>query len=175
MKSFTLLLFIFLILLITKYTSAKDWELNDDKYKFTVTLPDNWIKTDNKETSDQDAISYSFEEKDKKCSMMILAFKLTTVKNLEDFIYTMEKDVSLNIPSKTSEYTAFDNGNYDSKSATYKDQQFTEKISYFRTKLPDATYNFVYMIRGITTNDNYNANTDSLINRIISSFLPTSK
>ncbi len=175
MKTYKILIFFFFFGNILTYTFAKDWELNDDKYKFTVTLPDNWIKTDSKETGDQDAISYSFEEKDKKCSMMILAFKLTTVKNLEDFIYTMEKDVSLNIPSKTSDYTAFDNGNYDSKSATYKDQQFTEKISYFRTKLPDSPYNFVYMVRGITTNDNYSANTETLINKIISSFLPTSK
>jgi hypothetical protein len=142
---------------------------------FTATLPDNWKKTDSKETDDNDAISYSLERKDKKCSIMILAFKLTTVKNLEDFIYTMEKDISLNIPGRSGDYETLDQGNYDAKSATYKDQQYVEKISYFRTKLPDSPYNYVYMLRFITTVDNFNSSIENQIIKISESFKPTAK
>jgi hypothetical protein len=140
-----------------------------------MTLPDEWKKTDSKETDDKDAISYSFERKDKKCSIMLLAFKITAVKNLEDFIYTMEKDASLNIPARLEDYTSSDNVNFDSKSALYKDQQYIEHISYYRTKLPDAPYNYVYMLRFITTNDNYNLDIENQIIKISNSFLPTAK
>src|SRR3972149_481724 len=66
-------------------------------------------------------ITYSFERKDKKFTIMLLAFKLTTVKNIDDFIYNMEKDISLNIPQRNGDFTEKDFGNYDMKSAVYKD------------------------------------------------------
>jgi len=161
---------------IIKSGVLKDWEITDESYKFAMTLPDEWKKTDSKETDDKDAISYSFERKDKKCSIMLLAFKITAVKNLEDFIYTMEKDATLNIPPKTQDdYTSADNVNYDSKSAIYKDQQYIEHILYYRTKLPDAPYNYVYMLRFITTNDNYNLDIENEIIKISNSFTPTAK
>jgi hypothetical protein len=128
-----------------------------------------------KETEAKDAISYSFERKDKKCAIMLLAFKLNTVKNLEDFIYTMEKDISLNIPKRSGDYTANDNGTFDSKSADYKDNQFTEKIIYYRTKLPDAPFNYVYMLRFITSSTNINSDIEYQIKKIADSFLPTAK
>jgi hypothetical protein len=152
-----------------------DNEITDENYKFTFVLPAEWKKTDIKETSDKDAISYAFERNDKKCAIMLMAFKLNTVKNLEDFIYTMEKDISLNIPSKSGDYTTFDNGTFDGKSAIYKDAHYTENIFYYRTKLPDAPFNFVYMLRFITTNTDYTQDLQNQIKKISDSFLPTAK
>lgn len=174
MKTFIL----FILLIAVSYpraASPTDWDINDDTFKFTITLPNEWKKTDSKLTDDKDAISYSLERNDKKCSIMILAFKLTTVKNLEDFIYTLEKDISLNIPTISGDYSSSDNGNFDSKSATYKDQQYVEKIWYFRTKLPDAPNNYVYMLRFITTSDNFKTDIENQIKKIADSFLPTAK
>ena len=152
-----------------------DREITDENYKFTFVLPSEWKKTDTKETSDKDAISYAFERNDKKCAIMLMAFKLNTVKNLEDFIYTMEKDVSLNIPNKSGDYTTFDNGTFDGKSALYKDSHYTENIFYYRTKLPDSPLNFVYMFRFITTNTDYTQDLQNQIKKISDSFLPTAK
>ena len=152
-----------------------DKEITDESFKFTFLLPDNWQKTDMKMTTDNDAISYSFERKDKKCAIMLLAFKLTTVKNLEDFIYTMEKDISLNIPQRDGDYANTDSGTFDGKSAVYKDAQFKEFIYYYRTKLPDAPYNYVYMMRFITTHSNLTPDIESQVKKIANSFLPTAK
>lgn len=152
-----------------------DRELTDEAYKFTVLIPSEWKKKDMKETADKDAISYTFESNDKKVAMMLLAFKLTTVKNLEDFIYTMEKDGSLNIPKISGEYTATDNGTFDGKYAVYKDNQFTEHIYYFRTKLPDAPNNYIYMLRFITGNQFLNTDIEKQITKSANSFLPTAQ
>ncbi len=175
MKKYFILLFFFSLITQAYSISTTDWEINDDNFKFTLTLPDEWKKTDSKLTDDKDAISYSLERKDKRCSIMILAFKLTAVKNLEDFIYTLEKDATLNIPGKSGDYTTTDNGNFDSKSAMYKDQQYIEEIWYYRTKLPDAPNNYVYMLRFITTADNFKSDIESQIKKIAESFLPTEK
>jgi hypothetical protein len=171
---FTLVLFLTLNI-IRSYSRFDDREITDESYKFTFVLPSDWKKNDMKETTDKDAISYSFEKNDKKCAIMILAFKLNTVKNLEDFIYTMEKDVSLNIPGISGDYTTFDNGTFDGKSAVYKDSHFTENIFYYRTKLPDAPFNYVYMLRFITTNTDYTQDLQNQIKKISDSFLPTAK
>lgn len=180
MKPITI--FIFLIILIfNSFTTAVNAnntdgrEINDPVFKFSLTLPDGWDTKDIKETVDKDGISYSFERTDKHCTIMLLAFKLTTVKNLDDFIYTMEKDVSLNIPSKTGDYTTSDADTYDMKSAVYKDAQYTENISYYRTKLVDAPNNYVYMLRIITTNEFDNSDMQKQIKKISDSFLPTAK
>ena len=157
------------------YTTSNDKEITDESFKFTFLLPDNWQKTDMKLTTDNDAISYSFERKDKKCAIMLLAFKLTTVKNLEDFIYTMEKDISLNIPQRDGDFVSVNSETFDGKSAIYKDAQYKEYIYYFRTKLPDAPNNFVYMMRFITTHSNINSDIENEIKKISNSFLPTAK
>jgi len=179
------ILFFLLVLLTfsTSYSGDKnsrtstsgDKEITDETFRFTFLLPDDWQKTDMKLTADNDAISYSFERKDKKCAIMLLAFKLTTVKNLEDFIYTMEKDISLNIPQRDGDYTAVDSETFDGKSAMYKDTQYREYIYFFRTKLPDAPFNYVYMMRFITTHANINTELENQIKKISNSFLPTAK
>ena len=147
--------------------------INDYSFKFTITLPADWDRKDMTETKDKDGISYSFERKDKKFTCMLLAFKLTTVKNLDDFIYNMEKDITLNIPQKSGDYTEKDFGNYDMKSGVYKDNNFYEVIYYYRTKLPDATNNYVYMIRFITTPIEVNNDNEAQIKIIVDSFKST--
>jgi hypothetical protein len=127
------------------------------------------------ETQEKDGISYSFNRDDKKCAIMLLAFKLTAVKNLDDFVYNMEKDANLNIPKKTTDYSSSDAGAFDYKSAVYQDAQYTENIYYFRTKLPDAPNNFVYMLRFITTTNYISDDLDKQIKKIADSFLPTVK
>ena len=156
-------------------STSGDNDITDESFKFTFKLPEDWSKTDMKFTSDNDAISYSFERKDKKCAIMLLAFKLTTVKNLEDFVYTMEKDISLNIPQRDGDYKDINEDTYDGKSAKYKDAQYVEFINYYRTKLIDAPNNFVYMLRFITTNSNFNPDLESQIKKIAATFHPTAE
>lgn len=152
-----------------------DKEITDETFRFTFLLPDDWTKTDMKFTEDLDGISYSFQRNDKKCYIMLLAFKLESIKNLEDFIYTMEKDISLNIPQREGDYTSSDAETFDGKSAKYKDAQFIEFIYYFRTKLIDAPFNYVYMMRFITENIHFNTDLENQIKKISNSFLPTAK
>jgi hypothetical protein len=171
-------LFIFLFALSFKLTGAipaDDKVINDYSYKFTVKIPDTWESRDMKETKDKDGISYSFERKDKKMGILLLAFKLSSVKNLDDFIYNMEKDISLNIPTKSGDYTEQDFTTYDSKYAMYKDDKFHEVIYYLRTKLPDAPNNYVYMIRFVSEAKDFNSDTETEIKNIASTFKPTAE
>ncbi len=154
-------------------TAGKD--IDDYIYKFTFKLPDGWASIDMKETTDKDAISYSFMRDDKKMTIMLLAFKLSSVKNIDDFIYNLEKDISLNIPAKSGEYTETDFGKYDMKSAAYKDNKFDEMIYYYRTKLPESPNNFVYMVRFISEVKDYNSDSETQIKDIISTFKPTAE
>jgi len=170
---FQLLFCIAICILSAGNTFSDDRVVNDFSYKFTITLPSDWDSKDLKETTDKDGISYSFERKDKKMTMMILAFKLTSVKNLDDFIYNMEKDISLNIPAKSGAYNEKDFGKYDMKSGVYKDNNFYEQIYYYRTKMPDATNNYVYMVRFITTALEANSDTEAMISLIIDTFKST--
>lgn len=174
----TILSFLILLFFSTalSYSQPGDGKtVTDISYKFTFKLPDGWEMKDMKETSDKDGISYSFQDKDKTMAIMLLAFKLNSVKNIDDFIYNLEKDISLNIPSKTGEYTEQDFGKYDMKSALYKDNKFDENIFYYRTKLPDAPNNYVYMVRFITESKNYNSDAEKLIKDISATFIPTTE
>jgi hypothetical protein len=171
---------VFIVLLMINlplaYSQSADENTIDDlNFKFTIKLPSEWETKDKKETGDKDGISYSFERKDKKMAIMLLAFKLSSVKNIDDFIYNLEKDISLNIPPKNGEYVEKDSVRYDMKSADYKDNKFAESIFYFRTKLPDASNNYVYMVRFIMNSIDSNSDTESHINNIISTFKPTAE
>jgi len=166
---------IFILFLNINYSAqiSDGREINDPIYKFTMSLPDGWNTKDIKETSDKDGISYSFTKKDTSCAIMLLAFKLTAVKNLDDFVYTIEKDGSLNIPQRDGDYITGDAEYFDWKIAYYKDLFAVEKIYFFRTKEPDAPNNFVYVLRFITDKKH---NTDELqkqIGKIADSFVPT--
>src|SRR5258706_10616995 len=143
-------LFVFASALNFSLSGGNDKEINDPSYKFTFTLPAGWSQKEFKETEAKDGISYSFTKDDTSCSIMLLAFKLTAVKNLDDFVYTIEKDASLNIPQKDGDYILGDANYFDWKIAYYKDVLTVEKIYYFRTKEPDAPTNYVYVMRFIT-------------------------
>ncbi len=169
-----LLFLLFSVLNIYSQT-GDDKVVNDYSYKFTFRMPAGWDTKDMKETTDKDGISYSFENKDKTMAIMLLAFKLNSVKNIDDFIYNLEKDISLNIPPKSGEYSDQDFGKYDMKSAYYKDNKFDENIYYFRTKLPDAPNNYVYMVRFITESKNYNADVEKIIKEISATFVPSTE
>ncbi len=155
---------------------SDDGKLIDDvNFRFSFRLPADWEMKDLKQTTDKDGISYSFEKKDKKMAMMILAFKLSSVKNIDDFIYNLEKDISLNIPPKSGDYSEADSVNYDMKSAVYKDNKFYESIYYFRTKLPDAPNNYVYMVRFIMNSTDANSDTETQIKKIATTFIPNAE
>jgi hypothetical protein len=143
-----------LIITFTQISFAqKKIDITDNNYKFSITLPDGWMKPKQEETTKKDVISYTFDhKKDSTAQILILAFKIESVKDLDNFIYVLEKDATLNIPPKSGDYTSFDNGDYDGKVALYKDLQFTELIYYYRTKRADSNENYAYMLRFISTN-----------------------
>lgn len=171
-----LALLLFLLIFSAKgYSQTSDKTVDDFIYKFTFKMPAGWEMKDMKETTDKDAISYSFESPDKKMTIMLLAFKLNSVKNIDDFIYNLEKDISLNIPAKSGDYTEQDFGKYDMKNAHYKDNKFDEMIYYFRTKLPDAPNNYVYMLRFITEAKDYNTEREKSIKDISATFVSTAE
>lgn len=149
-------IFILLIILITQLTFAqKKLDITDDNYKFSISLPDGWLKPKVEETNKKDVISYSFDhKKDSTVQILILAFKIESVKDLDNFIYVLEKDATLNIPPKNGDYTPFDKGDYDGKMAFYKDLQFSELIYYYRTKRTETKENYAYMLRFISTSYN---------------------
>lgn len=111
----------------------------------------------------------------KKMTIMLLAFKLSSVKNIDDFIYNLEKDIALNIPPRSGDYGEQDFGKYDMKNARYKDNKFDETIYYFRTKLPDSPNNFVYMLRFITEAKDYTSDKETEIKTIAASFSSTAE
>ncbi len=170
MKKLTISLF---IILLASNISFGQREIKDDSYKFAMTLPSGWVMKDHKETEAKDGISYSFTKNDTACSIMLLAFKLTAVKNLDDFVYTIEKDASLNIPQKDGDYIPGDATYFDWKIAYYKDLFAMEKIYYFRTKEPDAPNNFVYVLRFITDKIHNSDELQKQISKIADSFVPT--
>ena len=61
------------------------------------------------------------------------------------------------------------------KNAHYKDNKFDETIYYFRTKLPDAPFNYVYMVRFITEVKDYTSERETEIKNISSTFTPTAE
>ena len=143
----------------------------DQNFKFKFSLPTGWTERKVEETTKKDAISYSFDKSDGKVAIMLLAFKVNEVKNLIDFVYTLEKDLTLNIPKIDGDYINFDKGNYDGKSAKYKDSEFTEVIYYYRTKLIDGE-NFTYLLRFITLSSNFNSSVATDIMKIAENFSP---
>ncbi|MCX7877196.1 MAG: hypothetical protein N2510_00990 [Ignavibacteria bacterium] len=168
-------IFLPLWIFISSTCLTDDKVINDFNYRFTIKLPSDWETKDLKETADKDGISYSFERKDRKMVIQLLAFKLSSVKNLDDFIYNMEKDISLNIPQRSGDYEEKDFGKYDMKHALYKDNRYVESIYYFRTKLPDSPHNYVYMLRFISEKNDFNTDSENLITTISATFSSTAE
>jgi len=166
-----LILFLIIFFFITSSLAfAQSTEIKDTIYNFKITMPAKWQKTKVEQTDKNDAISYSLKSGDGKLSVMILSFKLNVIKNLADLIYTIEKDMSLNIPKRSSDYTDYDFGSYDGRSAIYKNDDYIETVYYFRTKYSDSEENFAYVIRYITTPLFYNTKIENDIKIIADSF-----
>ena len=160
------------ILFMSSFSGAQTAiDINDANYKFKFSLTPDWNSRKTEETNKQDAISYSYDKTDGKMALMLLAFKVNEVKNLTDFIYTLEKDLTLNIPKIDGTYSEFDKGNYDGMSAKYKDTEFTEIIYYFRTKYSEGV-NYAYMLRFITSTSVFNPNIEEEIRKIGDTFEP---
>jgi hypothetical protein len=173
MKTF-IIAFISLVLLSGFILTGRDIDINDTNYKFKFSLPSGWSERKVEETTKKDAISYSFDNSDGKMAIMLLAFKVNEVKNLADFIYTLEKDLTLNIPKRDGEYDDFDSGNYDGRKSMYKDSEFTEVIYYYRTKINEGQ-NYTYLLRFITPSSFYNSSVESDIKSIAGNFVPVAE
>ena len=165
-----IIILIILFLSVSSFTFAQNTEMKDTSYKFKISMPAKWQKTKMEETDKKDAISYSFKSDDGKLSLMILAFKLNAIKNLADLIYTIEKDLSLNIPKRSSDYTDYDFNTFDGRSAVYKNSDYIETVYYFRTKYSDSPDNYAYVIRYISTPLFYNSTIETEIKNIADSF-----
>ena len=172
MKTITIYIILFVSVFFVQDIFAQR-SINDDDYKFKITLPSEWSVTKTEETDKKDAISYAIEKSDGKNSIMLLAFRVGNVKNLDDFIYTLEKDITLNIPERYSGYTDFDHGSYDGRWAVYKDSEFVETIYYYRTKNSDSEENYTYMLRFITAGSFHNSDVEKEIQDIAKTFTPT--
>lgn len=158
--------------LFTNLLPAQDkTELIDENYKFRISIPAGWEQRKVEETDKKDAISYSFDMKSGKMAAMLIAFKVDEVKNLTDLIYTLEKDLTLNIPKIDGDYTDFDSGNFDGRSAKYKDTEFVELIYYFRTKNTEGQ-NYTYLLRFIVPSTYYNSSVEADLKNIAGSFSP---
>ena len=145
--------------------------INNENYKLKFSLPEGWTERKVEETNKKDAISYTFDREDGKIAIMMLAFKVNEVKNLNDFVYTLEKDLTLNVPKKDSDYKDFDSGNYDGKSALYKDSEFTEILYYYRTKINEGN-NYTYLLRFIVPSSRYHSEIDAEIRKLAENFSP---
>lgn len=145
--------------------------VENPQYGVKFYVPSSWKERKVEETSKKDAISYSFDKNDGSIAMMLIAFKLSEVKNLNDLVYTLEKDLTLNIPKIDGTYSEFDKGNYDGMSAKYKDTEFTEIIYYFRTKYSEGV-NYAYMLRFITSTTVFNPNIEEEIRKMGDTFEP---
>ena len=143
--------------------------VSDKSYDFKMSLPSGWSKSGSEETSNKDAISYSFDNSDGKKAIMLLAFKVNEAKNLDDLIYTLEKDVTLNIPSRFGSFTSVDVAGMEGKKATYKDDDFVETIYYFGTDNSESD-NYAYMLRFITASSYFNSGVENEIDDIVKSF-----
>jgi hypothetical protein len=161
---------VILLLFFTSYSFSQQNEIKDTNYKFKISLPSKLQKTKIEETDKKDAISYSYKTGDGKMFVMILAFKITTIKNLADLIYTIEKDLSLNVPKRSSEYSDYDFGSYDGRSAVYKNNESVEILYYFRTKNDNLADNYAYVLRFISPAAQYNSSVESDIKTIADSF-----
>jgi hypothetical protein len=163
-----LIALIIIILSQISFAQKKDVYLNEN-YKFQLSLPDGWQKPKHEETTKKDVISYTFDhKKDSTIQILVLAFKLESIKDLDNFIYVLEKDATLNIPPKSGDYTSFEKNDYDGKYALYKDLQFSELIYYFRTKRSESKENYAYMLRFISTN--YNPKVEKQLKEIAEDF-----
>ncbi len=138
--------FIILIFLFATNLFSQN-KIDNSNYKFHIEFNKNWKAGNVVETNKKDVITYSFNKN--KIAATIIAFKFVSQRNLDDFIYTLEKDFNLNIPERTSDYSSLKGDVFEGKSAEYKDKETIEKIYYYTTTTDSSGEYFCYMIRFI--------------------------
>jgi hypothetical protein len=143
------ILILILFIFTTGLFAQSDLPVKDENYKFEITFPSGWKNRRMEETDKKDVINYSFERKDGKMAVSIIAFKIEKQKSLDDIIYTLEKDFSLSIPEKTSGYTDISGDNYTGKFAEYRDNDNYEQIYYLTTTINSGGMFYSYMVRFI--------------------------
>jgi len=143
------LILIILLIFTSELSAQSDLYVKDDSYKFEIKFPSGWKNRRTEETDKKDVINYSFDRKDNKIAVSIIAFKIEKSKSIDDIIYTLEKDFSLSIPEKIGGYSEISGEKFTGKSAEYKDNASNEQIYYFTTKTDSGGMYFSYMIRFI--------------------------
>ncbi|MCX6158277.1 MAG: hypothetical protein WCK13_13335 [Ignavibacteriota bacterium] len=165
MKNLILLLS---ILFLTSFLSAQV-KIDNDTYKFRVEFTKGWKTVSKVETDKKDVINYSLSRND-KFTAAIIAFKFPAVRNIDDFVYTLEKDFNLNIPEKTNSFNAITGDVYVGKSADYKDNDNIEKIYYFTTTKDSSGDYFCFMLRFIADVKYKKTDFDSEVTNIVNTF-----
>ena len=168
MKKILIAFTLFLSVMFIQNAYSQSADVTDNNYAFKIALGSDWKKSKTEETTNKDAISYTFDKKDGKDAIMLLAFKVESIKSLDDLIYTLEKDMTLNIPKISGGYTNFTTDHAEGRSAVYKDSEFGEKIFYYRTQNTDKQ-NYTYMLRFITSASNF-ANSEKDFDKIAKNF-----
>jgi len=146
MKNIILIIF---FVFVSNLFAQSDLHVKDGNYKFEITFPSGWKNIRTEETDKKDVINYSFNSKDNKMAVSIIAFKIDVQKSIDDIIYTLEKDFSLSIPEKISGYTDISGEKFAGKSAEYKDNENHEIIYYITTKSESGGTYYSYMVRFI--------------------------
>jgi hypothetical protein len=146
---FILFIFIFSAASESIYAQKNASEIVNENYKFTFIIPQDAFNMRKEENSGKTAITYEFETISGKdtIGVMLLAFKWPDIKKLNDFVYLMEKEVTLDIPQRIGDYEEFDSVYYDGKFAVYKNKVLSHLIYYYRTKDESSENNFTYLLR----------------------------
>lgn len=84
----------------------------------------------------------------------------------------MEKEVSLDIPRRTGDYTEYDSVYYDAKMAVYKNKNLTHVIYYYRTKDESSQYNFTYLLRFKVFTNKYDDEILNYMKAVAANFIP---
>ncbi len=162
------LIFLFSILFLTSVLSAQV-KIDNDNYKFRIEFSKGWKSVSKVETDKKDVINYSFSKND-KFTAAIIAFKFPAQRNLDDFVYTLEKDFNLNIPEKISSFISVSGDVYEGKFADYKDNDNIEKIFYYTTTKDSSGEYFCYMVRFIADVKYKKTDFDTEVTTIINTF-----
>ena len=175
-KKLIIIIYFLIIYLTTGFLFAQKnaSEIVNENYKFSFTIPQESFNMRKEETTEKNAITYEFETtlNSDTVGVLLIAFKYPDIKKINDFVYHMEKEVTLDIPQRTSEYIEFDSNYYDSKMAVYQGKILTHVIYYYRTKDETSQYNFNYILRFKIFTKNYSDEILNYIKTIANNFIP---
>jgi len=166
--------FLFLLMFTGLTLSQTENIIINRDYKFSFNLPENISNVKIAETSNKISISYAFEKfiDTDTLGVLLVAFKWKDIKNLSDFIYLMEKEVSFNIPERISDYNYVDSVYYDFKIGEYQNRKMHHTAFFYRTKDDTQDYNYTYMLRFKVKTPCYSEKMKEYMNEISSEFKP---